>query len=47
MYLGVVNSTCCIIMLAIGLLIFDQTTGYSDDNYLQVGNLVRFIKTFI
>ncbi len=46
MYLGFVNSACCIIMLTIGLLIFDQTTGFSDDNYVQVGNLVRFIKSF-
>jgi len=45
MYLGFVNSTCCIIMLMIGLLIFDQATGYSDVNYVQVGNLVKFVKT--
>ncbi|MBL4603680.1 MAG: hypothetical protein JKY84_13115 [Emcibacteraceae bacterium] len=47
MYLGFVNSACCVLMLAVGLLIADQSTGFSDDNYVQVANLIKFFKTIL
>lgn len=45
MYLGLINSTCCILMIAVGLLILDQSYGFTDDHYVQVGNLIRFLKS--
>ncbi len=45
MYVGLVNSVCCVIMLLIGLLIVDHATGFSDDNYIQVANLIKFFKS--
>jgi|GEM_PF-6303822 len=45
MYLGLLNSTCCILMIAVGLLIIDYSSGFSDDHYIQVGNLIRLLKS--
>lgn len=45
MYVGFVNSACCIILLAVGLLIADQLTGYTDTHYIQVANLIKFFKS--
>jgi len=45
MYVGFINSACCIIFLVVGLLIVDQSTGFTDDNYIQVANLIKFFKS--
>lgn len=47
MYLGFVNCACCVIMFAAILLIADQQFGFTDDHYVEVGNLVRFFKTLV
>ena len=45
MYHGVLNSACCLIMLAVTLLILDQSLGFTNSNYVQVGDFIRFIKS--
>lgn len=47
MYLGLINSTCCIIMFAIMLLVIDQQIGFSDNRYVEVGSLIKFFKSLV
>ena len=47
MYLGFVNSTCCVIMLAIMLIVADQLTGFSDIHYVEVGSLINLVKSLV
>lgn len=47
MYLGLVNSLCWVLLLAIAVLIVDMSTGMSQVHEHEIRELINFVKSFI